>query len=161
MQPLLISPSGTEVSALTPLGLGLGGHGLSEANIQELVHRHPSCLPIAATDSAPYAWTGRSIDIQCLRSVRSPLEVPTIANVRTAHWPRRSFPMNRGCRQCGSPCAPFLQAFRDSRPTNQRLDGRDRCETWGGFRLGEDRKDAARSEARCASVVPGNRTALY
>lgn len=48
--PLLISPSGTEVSALTPLGLGLGGHGLSEANIQELVHRHPSCLPIAEID---------------------------------------------------------------------------------------------------------------
>jgi hypothetical protein len=48
--PLLISPNGTEMSALTPLGLGLGGHGLSEANIQELVHQHPSCLPIAEID---------------------------------------------------------------------------------------------------------------
>lgn len=48
--PLLISPTGAEVTALTPLALGVGGHGLSEANIQEFVHRHPSCLPIAEID---------------------------------------------------------------------------------------------------------------
>lgn len=32
------------------MGLGLGGHGMTEASIQELVHQHPLCLPIAEID---------------------------------------------------------------------------------------------------------------
>lgn len=48
--PLIISPDGSAISEVTPLGLGLGGHGMTEASIQELVHRHPLCLPIAEID---------------------------------------------------------------------------------------------------------------
>ncbi|MBY3585150.1 hypothetical protein HJA77_28930 [Rhizobium bangladeshense] len=48
--PLLISADGSRVSSVTPLGFGIDGHGLSEAAIQEFVHRHPSCLPIAEID---------------------------------------------------------------------------------------------------------------
>lgn len=48
--PLIISADGATVSSAAPLGLGLGGHGLSEADIQELVQRHPSCLPINEID---------------------------------------------------------------------------------------------------------------
>jgi hypothetical protein len=48
--PLVVSPDGCTISEVTPLGLGLSGHGMTEASIQELVHRHPSCLPIAEID---------------------------------------------------------------------------------------------------------------
>jgi len=48
--PLVISPDGSTSTAVTPLGLGAAGHGMSEAAVQELVHRHPSCLPIAEID---------------------------------------------------------------------------------------------------------------
>ncbi|CDZ39057.1 Hypothetical protein NGAL_HAMBI1146_31940 [Neorhizobium galegae bv. officinalis] len=48
--PLLISVDERTVSPVIPLGLGVGGHGLTEAAIQEFVHRFPACLPIAEID---------------------------------------------------------------------------------------------------------------
>lgn len=48
--PLLISADGHEASPVVPLGLGVGGHGMSEATIQEFVHSYPSCLPISEID---------------------------------------------------------------------------------------------------------------
>lgn len=48
--PLLISADGQEASLVVPLGLGVGGHGMSEATIQEFVHSYPSCLPISEID---------------------------------------------------------------------------------------------------------------
>lgn len=48
--PLFISADGETISPAMPLGLGIGGHGMSEDNIQELIHRHPSCLPISEID---------------------------------------------------------------------------------------------------------------
>lgn len=48
--PLLISADGTEINPATPLTMGAGGHGISEAAIQNMVQRHPSCLPIAEID---------------------------------------------------------------------------------------------------------------
>ena len=47
--PLIISGEGT-VAAASLLELGTGGHGMTEAAIQELIHRFPSCLPIAEID---------------------------------------------------------------------------------------------------------------
>ena len=40
----------TGVGAVTPLGLGAGPDQVSEAALQELIHRHPQCLPIAEID---------------------------------------------------------------------------------------------------------------
>ncbi|WP_324750979.1 hypothetical protein SH591_06200 [Sphingomonas sp. LY54] len=48
--PLMISSDGQNVEPASLLELGLGGHGMTEAAIQELVHRFPSCLPIAEID---------------------------------------------------------------------------------------------------------------
>lgn len=48
--PLMISNDGASVSAANLLELGSGGHGMSEAAIQELIHRFPTCLPIAEID---------------------------------------------------------------------------------------------------------------
>ncbi|RYF30334.1 MAG: hypothetical protein EOO23_05375 [Comamonadaceae bacterium] len=48
--PLMISSDGARVSAASLLELGAGGHGMSEAAVQELVHRFPKCLPIAEID---------------------------------------------------------------------------------------------------------------
>ncbi|MBB3458688.1 hypothetical protein FHT86_007014 [Rhizobium sp. BK313] len=48
--PLVISSDGKYITPMTPLALGVGGHGLSEADIQGIVHRHPACLPIAEID---------------------------------------------------------------------------------------------------------------
>lgn len=48
--PLMISSDGTKVSAASLLELGVGGHGMSEAAIQDLIHRFPTCLPIAEID---------------------------------------------------------------------------------------------------------------
>lgn len=45
--PLIISAEGNEIAAVVPLALGIGGHGIPEAVIQEMVHLHPICLPIA------------------------------------------------------------------------------------------------------------------
>lgn len=48
--PLMISSDGRSVSAASLLELGAGGHGISEAMVQELVHQFPTCLPIAEID---------------------------------------------------------------------------------------------------------------
>lgn len=48
--PLMISSDGGSVAAASLLEHGSGGHGMTEAAIQELVHRFPSCLPIAEID---------------------------------------------------------------------------------------------------------------
>ncbi|MDM9621108.1 hypothetical protein [Rhizobium sp. S96] len=48
--PLLISSDGATAAPAIPLGLGVSGHGLAESDIQDLVHRFPSCLPIAEID---------------------------------------------------------------------------------------------------------------
>ncbi|MFS2150664.1 hypothetical protein [Rhizobium sp. Rhizsp42] len=48
--PLIISADGGAVARAVPLGLGLAGHGMSESDIQELIHRHPLCLPIGEID---------------------------------------------------------------------------------------------------------------
>lgn len=48
--PLMISSDGHSVSAASLLEMRAGGHGMSEAAIQELVHRFPTCLPIAEID---------------------------------------------------------------------------------------------------------------
>ncbi len=48
--PLIITADGASISNAEPMGLGLGGHGMSEADIQELIHRHPRCLPISEID---------------------------------------------------------------------------------------------------------------
>ncbi|HEX8166272.1 MAG TPA: hypothetical protein VF601_10860 [Beijerinckiaceae bacterium] len=48
--PLIISSDGGSVAAASLLELGAGGHGMTEADIQELIHRFPSCLPIAEID---------------------------------------------------------------------------------------------------------------
>jgi hypothetical protein len=48
--PLIISADGHSISTVRRLSLGVGGHDLDEASIQEIVHRHPACLPIAEID---------------------------------------------------------------------------------------------------------------
>lgn len=48
--PIVISPDGVTAHAAAALPLGAGGHGISEATIQDLVQRHPQCLPIAEID---------------------------------------------------------------------------------------------------------------
>jgi hypothetical protein len=48
--PLIISSDGREIASVVPLALGVGGHGIPESAIQDMVHRHPSCLPIAEID---------------------------------------------------------------------------------------------------------------
>ncbi|WP_296745748.1 hypothetical protein [Mesorhizobium sp.] len=48
--PLIISSDGGSVVAANLLELGGAGHGMSEAGIQDLIHRFPSCLPIAEID---------------------------------------------------------------------------------------------------------------
>jgi hypothetical protein len=48
--PLIVDPDGITIATAVPLELGLGGHGVSEATIQDIVHRHPTCLPIAEID---------------------------------------------------------------------------------------------------------------
>jgi hypothetical protein len=46
--PLLIGSDG--VAPLVPLSLGTGPEAFSEADLQRLLHDHPSCLPIAEID---------------------------------------------------------------------------------------------------------------
>jgi hypothetical protein len=46
--PILLSANGGV--PLTPLGLAAGPEAVSEAAIQELIHAHPSCLPIVEID---------------------------------------------------------------------------------------------------------------
>lgn len=46
----MISSDGSTVSTANLLELGATGHGMSEAAIQDLVHRFPSCLPISEID---------------------------------------------------------------------------------------------------------------
>ena len=48
--PLLLAPDGSEAVAAVPMPLGVGGHGINEASIQDLVHRHSACLPISEID---------------------------------------------------------------------------------------------------------------
>jgi hypothetical protein len=48
--PLIISANGLSIEEAEPLGLAVGGHAFTEAMIQDLVHRHPSCLPISEID---------------------------------------------------------------------------------------------------------------
>ncbi|PBB18859.1 hypothetical protein FJ420_06825 [Mesorhizobium sp. B3-1-3] len=48
--PLVISDDGASVVTARLLELGGGGHGMTEAAIQDLIHRFPSCLPIAEID---------------------------------------------------------------------------------------------------------------
>lgn len=48
--PLLIR-SGLPAAPLTPLPLGAGPDQVSEAELQELLHAHPACLPIVEIDS--------------------------------------------------------------------------------------------------------------
>ncbi len=47
-QPLLITKSGS--SALPALSLGAGPNQISEGELQQLLHRHPECLPITEID---------------------------------------------------------------------------------------------------------------
>jgi hypothetical protein len=47
--PVLIGTDGSD-TPLTQLPLGAGAGAVSEADIQALIHRHPSCLPIAEID---------------------------------------------------------------------------------------------------------------
>ena len=47
--PILISPDGSD-AALVQLPLGAGPGAVSEAEIQDLIQRHPACLPIAEID---------------------------------------------------------------------------------------------------------------
>jgi len=46
--PILLDSSGAV--ALASLGLGGGSDAISEADIQQLIHEHPTCLPIAEID---------------------------------------------------------------------------------------------------------------
>ncbi|MGO4389060.1 hypothetical protein AB4Y85_16135 [Microvirga sp. 2YAF29] len=48
--PLIISSDRKSVAAASLLELGVGGHGMTEGEVQDLVHRFPSCLPIAEID---------------------------------------------------------------------------------------------------------------
>lgn len=48
--PLVISPNGQDISRANPLSLGVGGHGVNEAAIQQMVQAYPGCLPIAEID---------------------------------------------------------------------------------------------------------------
>lgn len=48
--PLLIR-AGAAAAPLTPLPLGAGPDQVSEAELQQLLHEHPACLPIAEIDS--------------------------------------------------------------------------------------------------------------
>lgn len=48
--PILIATDGTAGIPLTPVALTAGADQVSEATIQELVHAHPECLPIAEID---------------------------------------------------------------------------------------------------------------
>jgi hypothetical protein len=48
--PLLLSEEGGDAVGLAALGTGAGADAVSEADIQELVHKHPECLPIAEID---------------------------------------------------------------------------------------------------------------
>lgn len=47
--PVLVDREGNAVP-LTSAFPAQGGHGFSEADIQQLIHQHPSCLPIAEID---------------------------------------------------------------------------------------------------------------
>ncbi|MGE7152989.1 hypothetical protein ACQKJ1_04530 [Methylorubrum rhodesianum] len=49
--PILISPDNKTGVPLTALGQQAGAEAVSEADIQALVHAHPSCLPISEIDS--------------------------------------------------------------------------------------------------------------
>jgi hypothetical protein len=46
----MISSDGASISAARLLEMGACGHGMSEAAIQDLIHRFPTCLPIAEID---------------------------------------------------------------------------------------------------------------
>src|SRR5260221_14488702 len=46
--PILLTKEGA--LALTPLGLTGGSDAVSEAEIQQLIHEHPGCLPIVEID---------------------------------------------------------------------------------------------------------------
>ena len=48
--PILLTDSGG-ATPLAPLGLAAGADAVSEAALQQLIHDHPSCLPIAEIDS--------------------------------------------------------------------------------------------------------------
>lgn len=48
--PVLLARGDTPAIALLPLGFQSGGDAVSEADIQNLVHAHPSALPIAEID---------------------------------------------------------------------------------------------------------------
>jgi hypothetical protein len=48
--PLIISSDKKSVAAASLLELGVGGHGMMEEEIQDLIHRFPSCLPISEID---------------------------------------------------------------------------------------------------------------
>ncbi|MXO52381.1 hypothetical protein GRI42_13805 [Erythrobacter gaetbuli] len=50
-KPILVSADGETSSPLVQLTYGPSPESVSEAWIQELVHRHPSCLPIEEVDS--------------------------------------------------------------------------------------------------------------
>lgn len=49
--PILLAPGSTSGIPLTPLSQHGGVDAVSEADIQALVHNHPSCLPIAEIDA--------------------------------------------------------------------------------------------------------------
>jgi hypothetical protein len=49
--PILLSSSSGGAQLLKPIAERGGGDGVSEAFIQELVHQHPACLPIAEIDA--------------------------------------------------------------------------------------------------------------
>lgn len=48
--PILVPADGAPTLALAPLALSAGSDSVSEAAIQQLVHDHPSCLPVAEVD---------------------------------------------------------------------------------------------------------------
>ena len=49
-QPILVSGDDSSTQALTELAYASSPDGISEAWIQDLVHKHPECLPIAEID---------------------------------------------------------------------------------------------------------------
>ncbi len=49
--PILLSPDTKTGVPLTPLSRQAGAGAVSEANIQALIHAHPSCLPISEIDA--------------------------------------------------------------------------------------------------------------
>ena len=48
--PLLLTADGSKLSSAILLEMGSSGHGMTEAEIQAIVHEYPSCLPIAEID---------------------------------------------------------------------------------------------------------------